>query len=152
MAIDFRLVSEFQTIHRRPFELTDPAVLNPNSVSPVPLVMGEFLILDTAYKMLRDTVNPAIVPSFAFFAEQGRYETQAIQKGPFLFMGSYEADTKIMDASSLVVGSELQVNDVTVATITRRGLNLQTSGFIIGHVTRLPANNGGFLRFTRTTG
>jgi len=153
MAVNFKLVSEFQTINRRPFELADPAVLDPTSVSPVPLVEGEFLQLDTAYKMARGA-GDALVPSYAFFAEQGRYETQAIQKGPFLYMGEYEADTLIMDATGVTLGMMLIVADVTIATLARRGLArwpaVPVGGeYAIGHVTRLPANNGGYLRFIR---
>lgn len=153
MTTNMKLVSEFQTINRRSFEFADPQVLNPNSVSPVPLVDGEFMELTaTDYKMIRGAADPAVGPSYAFWAEQGRYETQAIQRGPFLYGGFYEADTLIMDATGLVVGDGLEVGDVTVATLARRGLQEFTSGFIIGHVTRLPANNNGFLRFVRTNG
>jgi hypothetical protein len=143
----FNLKSEFQTIHRRSFELAVPALLNPNNANP--LIEGEFLQLDTAYKMARGT-GVSAVPSFAYFAEQGRYETQAIGKGPFLYLGAYEADTKVMDATGLSVGDPLTVGDVTVATLTRRGLlAVATPGtdFVVGYVTRLPAANNNFLRF-----
>lgn len=150
MAVNFRLISEFQTIHRRPFELADPAVLDPTSVSPVPLVEGEFLQLSAAYKMERGGVSPSVVPSYAYFAEQGRYETQAIQKGPFLYMGNYEADTLIMDATGLSLGSLVEVRNVTVSSLVRKGLMIASTGYVVGHVTRLPANNGGYLRFIRT--
>ena len=146
--INFKLVSEFQTIQRRPFELYDSTILNP--VSTNPLIDGEFLELDaTTYKMKRGTVNPAIVPSFCYFAEQGRYEVQAIKKGPFLYLGWYEADTMVMDATTVVVGSPLEVNDVTYGTLTRRGLKLATTGKVVGYCTRRPSENGGFLRFIR---
>jgi hypothetical protein len=151
MTVNFRLISEFQTIHRRPFELADPLVLDPTSVTPVPLVEGEFLQLDAAYKMERDATTPAVVPSYAFFAEQGRYETQAIQKGPFLYMGDYEADTLIFDGTGITtVGQLVEVRTITVASLSRRGLMVASSGYVIGHVTRLPANNNGYLRFIRT--
>lgn len=145
---NFKLVSEFQTIHRRPFELVDPTILNPTAT--LPLLDGEFLELDqTTYKMLRGSANPSAVPTFAYFAERGRYEVQAIQKGPFLYLGPYEADTLIMDATSLQVGSKLEVGNVTFGGGTRRGLKLATSGVVVGYVTRLPANNKNFLRFIR---
>jgi len=154
MAINFKLVSEFQTIHRRPFELAAPAILNPNDVRP--LVEGEFLQLDTAYKMARggnnagNLTDEATVPSYAYFAERGRYDTQAIQKGPFLYLGGYEADTLIMDSTSMVVGSAVSVFDLDIGGVIRRGLGLLSAGYEIGRVTRLPANNGGFLRFVRS--
>jgi len=143
---NFKLVSEFQTIQRRPFELNDPTILNPTAGNP--LLDGEFLELNSSYKMLRGTVNPAAVPSFAYFAERGRYEVQAIQKGPFLFLGPYEADTLIFDGTGITtVGQKLEVNDVTIGALTRRGLKIFTSGVVVGYVTRLPANNKNFLRF-----
>jgi hypothetical protein len=145
---NFKLVSEFQTIQRRPFELDDPTILNPTVTNP--LLDGEFCELTaTTYKMARGSANPATAMSFAYFAERGRYEVQAIQKGPFLFLGPYEADTLIMDSGSLVVGSKLEVGNVTMGTVTKRGLKLATTGLVVGYVTRLPANNKNFLRFIR---
>lgn len=143
---NFKLVSEFQTIHRRPFELDDPTVLDPTSINP--LLDGEYLELTTTtYKMKRGSVNPAVVPSFCYFAERGRYEVQAIQKGPFLYLGAYEADTLIFDGTTLVVGSKLEVGNVTIGSVVKRGLKLATTGLVVGYVTKLPANNKNFLRF-----
>lgn len=148
MGPNFKLVSEFQTIHRRPFELAVPALLNPNNANP--LLDGEFLELNASYQMARGTVNPAVVPSFAYAAERGRYETQAIGKGPFLYLGAYEADTLIMNATGITLGEQLEVADVTIATLTRRGLVQFTAGKVIGYATRLPAANNNFLRFICT--
>lgn len=143
---NFKLVSEFQTIHRRPFELVTPALLDPTNANP--LLDGEYLELDqTTYKMQRGSATPSVVPTFCYFAERGRYEVQAIQKGPFLFLGAYEADTLIMDATGLTVGAKLEVGNVTIGTVTKRGLKLATTGLVVGYVTRLPANNKNFLRF-----
>ena len=148
LAIHFKLVSEFQTIHRRPFELVDPTILNPTVTNP--LIDGEWLELDTAvYQMKRGSANPAIVPSFAYFAEQGRYEVQAIKKGPVLYMGWFEADTTVMLSTGIVVGSPLEVADVDIGGVNKRGLVLRTTGFIVGYATRLPSANGGYLRFIR---
>jgi hypothetical protein len=145
--VNFKLVSEFQVIQRRPFELNDVTVLNPNSINPI--LDGEFLQLNTGYKMVRGAVNPSVIPSYCYFAERGRYETQAIGKGPFLYMGWYEADTKIMDAAGLGIGSNLEVADVSIGGANKRALKLATTGYVIGVVTRLPADNGGWLRFIR---
>ena len=98
--MNFTLVSEFQVIQRRDFELADTAILNPNDANP--LLDGEWLELDTSYKMARGTVNPAVVPSFPVFAERGRYETQAIGKTTFLYLGAFEADTLIFDGTGIV--------------------------------------------------
>jgi hypothetical protein len=151
----FDLKSEFQTIHRRSFELATPAILNPNNANP--LILGEFLQLDANYKMARGSTD-GLVPAFCYFAEQGRYETQAIGKGPFLYGGFYEADTKVMDATLeatiTAVGQKLMVNDVTISALTRRGLSALPAvpagtEYVVGYVTRLPANNNGYLRFIR---
>jgi hypothetical protein len=43
------------------------------------------------------------------------------------------------------------VADVTIATLTRRGLKLHAGAVpVVGYVTRLPAENGNRLRFIRT--
>lgn len=148
MAVNFKLISPFQNIDRRFFNLVDPTILDPTD--PDALVEGEFLELN-GYKMQRGTADPSLVPTWAYFAEKGRYEVQSIQRGPFLYLGSYEADTLIMDSTALAVGDKLMVGDVTIGTITRRGL-LKAAGVgavVVGHVTRLPANNKGYLRFVR---
>jgi hypothetical protein len=147
MAIHFKLVSEFQTIHRRPFELADSTILNP--VSTNPLIDGEWLELTSGYKMARGSVNPAVVPSYAYFAEQGRYEVQAIKKGPVLYLGWFEADTTVMLSTGIVMGSALEVANVDIGGVNKRGLVLRTTGFPVGYATRLPADNGGYLRFVR---
>lgn len=151
MPVSFKLVSEFQTLHRRSFELADPTILRP-ATSANPLVMGEFLDLTTAYKMQRGTGTLA-VPSFAYYAEEGRYEVQTISKGPFLYMGVYEADTMVFDGTAITaVGQPLFVGDVTYGSLTRKGLvgvATPTTEHAIGFVTRLPANNNNWLRFIR---
>lgn len=150
MQINFKLVSEFQTLHRRSFGLTDPDILKPIPGGvKVSLVDGEFLELDSSYQMIRGAATPALVPSFAWAAEQGRYETQALGKGPVLYLGMYEADTLIMDSTGITLGEALEVTTVTVGGIARRGLAQYTSGYKIGYATRLPANNNGWLRFIR---
>jgi hypothetical protein len=146
MAQDFKLVSDFVDIARRSMELEDTTILDPTSANP--LIMGEWLEMSsTIYGVKRGTVNPSTVPSWAVFAEQGRFETQVLGKVPILFMKPFEADTKIMLATGLAVGDALEVADVTIGSLTRRGLVKFTTGFKVGRVTRLPADNGGYLRF-----
>jgi len=151
MAVTFKLVSEFQTIARRSFGLDDPSILRP-ATSANPLIMGEWLDLTTAYKMQRG-VGSLSVPAFPYFAEEGRYEVQAIDKGPFLYMGSFEADTMVFDGALITtVGQRIFVGDVTVSSLTRKGLigiAAPTTEVSPAFVTRLPANNGGWLRFIR---
>lgn len=152
--LNFRLITEFQTIHRRSLELADSAILSPNDVRP--LVEGEWLEFDANYNMARGGDNTAVVgtpddestvPTFPYFAEQGRYETQALGKGPFLMGGFYEAETKIFDAAGLALNDALSVYDVSVGGIIRRGLAKTTAGLVVGYVSRLPSANNGWLRF-----
>lgn len=138
------LVSEVLPVQRRDFYVLTPAQLNPNNANP--LLDGEWLQLDaTEYKLARGAdgagAHPAIVPSWQLFAEKGRYDTQSIGKVPVLFMGGYEAETKVADLTSLVPGSALEVADVTFQSLTRRGLVLAGTGagehLIFGYVTRV---------------
>jgi hypothetical protein len=151
----FKLTSEFISVLTRPFPAALPADLDPVGVRP--LVMGEFLQLDSAYKMERGgdnngaSLDPAAVPSYAVFSEQGDYAVQATGKVSVLYMHSYEADTMIFDPTGLTLGEKLEVVDWEDAGgVVRRGLGQYVAGHVVGHVTRLPANNNGWLRFMRT--
>ena len=149
MSINFKLVSEFTTIQRRSKEPTDPTILKPTSVNP--LLDGEWLKLHaTLDKVQRGSGDAgADEPSWAWFAEQGRYEVQAIQRGPLLWLGEYEVDTKIVDGTGITTnGQPLMVSDVTIGGLVKRGLKLRTgTNHIVGRVTKLPGINGNFLRF-----
>lgn len=152
MALDFELVSEFTPIGRRSFPVATvdgggTPITNPNSLNP--LILGEFLELNGSYQMIRGSASPALVPSYAVFGERGRTDVQSLSKAPTLYLGPYEAQTKVMDATGLAVGDALEVTDVTFGSLTRRGLKKVTTGYAIGRVTRLPAANNGYLRFIR---
>lgn len=144
--ITFKLVSDYESIKRRAFELADPEILK--ATNAIPVAGGEFFELDTSYKMARGTVNPALVPSYCFFGEgPGRTDMQTLGKGTFLYLNEYEADTLIFTGTGLTLGEALEVANVTIGGIVRRGLVQYTSGHIVGYVTRLPANNNQWLRF-----
>ena len=153
--LDFNLVSEFTPIQRRSFEVATVdgagvSIINPNSANP--LLMGEWLELNASSQLIRGAGNGATGPSFVCLGERGRTDMQALGKAPVGFMGDYEAETLIMDASGLSVGSALMVNDVTFGSLTRRGLILQAGGGLtVARVTRLPANNNGYLRFQKVS-
>lgn len=140
------LISEVMSVIRRDFYLTDPTLLNPNNANPV--IDGEWLELDSAYKVLRGTGNSAL-NAWQLFAERGRYDTQAIGKSTLLFIGGYEAETTVVDATGLVVGNQLVVADVTVSALTRRGLKKLPAAAgtygVVARVTRLPG--GGKVRY-----
>lgn len=132
------LVSEVLPLQRRDFYVADPTLLNPNNTNP--LLDGEWLEIDTNYKLARGTGTQA-GPAWQLFAERGRYDTQSIGKVPVLFMGGYEAETKIVTLTSIIVGSALEVADVSIGGQNRRGLVLAGTGsgehLLFGYCTRV---------------
>lgn len=135
----FNLVSEVLPIQRRDFYLAVPALLNPNNANP--LLDGEWLELDSSYKLARGSGESAVT-SWPVFAERGRYDTQSIGKTPVLFQGGFEAETKIVDLTGLSVGNSLVIQMVTVGGVAnKRGLAKLGVGagehLLFGSVTRV---------------
>lgn len=154
---NFVLKTPFADLTVRSFGMVDPTILKPESANP--MVMGEFLELDTsAYKLKRGTGDGTNRAVYAMFTEQGRYDVQAVEKATSLFIGHYEADTKVFDGTNITAaGQPLMVGDVTIGGLTKRGLKALPgtptgNEHIVGYVTRLPANNSGKLRFVRNDG
>ncbi len=135
------LITEVLPLNRRDMYMADPTLLNPNNANP--LIDGEWVEIDTNYKLVRGTGNSAS-PAFQVFTERGRYDTQAIGKADILFIGGYEAETTVCDLTGLAVGNQLVVADVTVSGLTKRGLKKlpAASGTynVVGRVTRLPGS------------
>lgn len=162
--INFEPVTDVLPLHRRDFPLADPTLADPLNTT-TGLVDGEWMILNSSYQLVRaasiaSAGNAATVRSFPLWAERGRYDVQAIasRKMPVIFLGQYEFDTRIFDAQAVVNGglaisSVLQPLKVASITIGGRnycglvGTQYSSSDPIVGYVTRLPANNGGKLRF-----
>jgi len=167
--INFEPVSDILPVQRRDFALADPTLADPTNA--VALFDGEWMTLNSSYQALRAATigtpgNLATLRSFPVFAERGRYDVQAMaqRKTPLLFLGDYEFDTRVYDAT-VALGSGAAITAVMqplkVATITigarnyvglvGHGGSADTSP-VAGFVTRLPANNGNKLRFIRGTG
>lgn len=162
--VNFEPVSDILPIQRRDFPLADPTLAQP--LNAVALVDGEWMTLDSSYKLVRASNisspgDAAGALSFPLFAERGRYDTQGIAgtKMPILWRGEYEFDTRIFD-STAVAGSGAAITRVMqplkVATITVGSRNYTglvghggsgDSSPVRGYVSRLPAANGGKLRF-----
>lgn len=157
--VNFQLVTELSTLVRRDFPLTDPTIVSPNGVRP--LIDGEFLELDSAYKALRTgdndstSIDEGVSPSYAVHTERGRYDTQALRKPTLLFLHGYEAKTKVYKSAGLSLGSMLTVQDILIAgsTVVRRGLGVKTGSgkWIVGYVTKL-TDGTGYMRFVRIPG
>lgn len=148
---DFKFISEYINTHRRSFEPANLELLDPLNANP--LVMGEWLELTTNGKKVQrgaSGATPASVPSWPLIVEAGRSDTQSAKKVALAYLGPVEVDTKIMDATGLTVGAAVGVADVTVGALTKRGLKAVGAGLAVGYVTRLPADNNGYLRVIRT--
>lgn len=162
--VNFEPTSDIMTVHRRDFPLADPTLAQPTNA--VALVDGEWMTLNTSGQMIRASNiavggNAATVRSFPLFAERGRYDVQAVAgtKAPLLFLGQYECDTRIFDATAVVGGGAAittAFQPLKVATVTFSGRNFTglvghggaaDTNPVVGYVVRLPANNGGKLRF-----
>lgn len=167
--VNFEPVSDVLPVQRRDFPLADKTLADP--LNSVALVDGEWMTLNTDYKIVRAATittlatagagGRASVRSFPLFAERGRYDVRAMSevKMPLLWQGHYEFDTRVFDASA-AAGSGAAITTVmqalkvgTIAIGTRNYCGLIGHGGsadndpVVGYVTRLPANNGGKLRF-----
>lgn len=150
MAVNFELITELNALIRRDFVVA--SIVNVKATDVNPLIDGEFMVMNTSYQLVRALTAGM---GWAVFMEKGRYDVQALRKTDILFGGSYEADTTVFTAAGITtIGQGLQI-DAAVAAPTgesgiKTGLKIYASGVNIGYVTRLPANNGGKLRFFQT--
>ena len=162
--INFEPVSDILPIWRRDLPLADPAIAEP--LNAVALVDGEWMTLNSSYQLLR-AANVAVpgtlatLKSFPAWNKRGRYDRLAMaeRKTTVLFRGEYEFDTRIFDAAvALGAGAAITfvMQPIKVATITFSGRNFvglvghggaADANPVVGYVTRLPASNGGKLRF-----
>jgi len=147
----FRLLTPVAMVERKDFVVSSRKLLEFDSITPVPLLMGEWCTLDSVYKLDR-AGNPGVPPGpWCLFAELGRSDTQGIAEGkaPVLFQNSYWAETKIF-AGHPVLGAPLEVANVSYpAGVTRSGLQTHGVGTnpVIGYVTKVDTDNGGWLQF-----
>ena len=157
-------VSDVLPLCRRDFSHSDPTLADPTN--PVCAVDGEWFTINSSYQLIRPSAiatpgNAATVRSFVLWAERGRYDVQASsgRKAPLIWLGESEWDTRIFDAAATVgsgapITTVLQgVKQATVTIGSRNYSGLVGHGGssdaapVLGYVTRLPANNGGQLRF-----
>lgn len=160
--VNFEPVSDILATQRRDFGLADKTLADP--LNAVALVDGEWMVIDSAYKLVRATVigtpaNEAVQHSYPLWAERGRYDVRAMSgtKMPIIFLGGFEVDTRIYDATAVVgsgaaittVGQPLKVATITIGSRNYTGLvgAGASDTVLVGRVTRLPASNGGKLRF-----
>lgn len=155
--VNFEPVSNVMHIQTRDFPLVDPDLANPYNA--LALVDGEWMSIDSSYKMVRaadasSAGNAAAAQSYPLWAERGRYDVQAQgeRKASLLWLGSWEFDTRIFVATSMTLGGLVAVESFTLGTRVYVGLVSNGtfaavgSGITVAYITRLPANNGGKLR------
>lgn len=147
MQVNFTLVTDLQPLLRRDFPLNDKELANPNGTNP--LLDGEFMNLNSSYKLIRGADGTM---GFAVFAEKGRFDVQALGKTTVLFGQTYEADTRIFTSAGITLLGKLQISASVTGPDgkTKSGLANYSSGEVIGYVTRHPNDNGGKLRFIQT--
>lgn len=162
--INFEPVSDMLKVDRRDFPLADPTLADPRGANP--LVDGEWMIINDSYKAAvaadrGSAGNVATLHSYLLFAETGRYDVQANagKKVPLLWMGDYEGDTRIFDAAVALSGGAaitfsgqgLKVASITLSGLVKIGLvghgGSADTEPVVARVSRLPASNGGKLRF-----
>jgi len=162
--VNLEPITDILPVCRRDVALADKTLADPTNA--VCLVDGEWVTFDSNGKLVRATAivttgDPALVRSFPLWAERGRYDVRAMAdvKMPFWLMGPYEADTRIFDASAtahsgLAITTVMQPLKVATIVIGARKFTglVGSAGAadtdpIVGYVTRLPAVNGGKLRF-----
>ena len=164
--VNFEPFSDILATQRRDFSLADKTLSDPDNA--VRLTDGEWMRIDDSYKLVRASVigslgDPALQSAYVLFAEVGRADVRSMAevKMPIVFMGDYEADTRIFD-SSVAIGSGALITfagqPLKVATIAIGGRNFSglvghggsaDANPIVARVTRLPGSNGGKLRITR---
>jgi hypothetical protein len=139
-------------LSRKPLEVADVQLLNPNSVSPVPLIDGELVFVDSTYKWARAT--DATKPSFFTIEDRGDYGVQASRKlSAIMGGGAFECDTIVYDTGLTTLGAGVgqgTVNNTLSGSVNRSGLVAVSTNVLIGYITRLPANNNGLLRIIQT--
>lgn len=137
---------------RKPLEVANLGLLNPTGTSPVPLIDGEIVQMDASYKWARGT--DATKPGFFCIEDRGDYGVQASRKLSAILGPTFEADTVVFDDVGIVtLGMALMagaVNNALSGSVARWGLIPAGVGITLGYVTRLPASNGGRLRFIQT--
>lgn len=140
--------SDITQLHRKVRPVASNGLVAPGGTSPVPLIDGEFVTLNSDFKFTRPADGTVL--SWAWMEDRGDYAIQGYKRGAALFLGNYEASTLVYDTDTYTLGQALEVGLHTEARfggVARSALGAQSTGITIARVIRLPAANGGKLRF-----
>ena len=165
---NFKPVTDVIPTIRRDFPLFDPSLADPMNAHS--LLDGEWMTLDAGTGKLIRSADVASVGnsagnsfSWPLWAENGRYDIQAMsdRKCPIIWLNQWEFETRIYDAAATIgAGAAISTRfqAVKVASISLGGVyGVRTLSGLVGvgpgdtdqivaRVTRLPAENSGWLR------
>jgi|GEM_PF-1544261 len=165
---NFRPVRDILPLERLSAPVADPTLTDPSNAAA--LIDGEWMTLDANYKLVRacdvaTAGNEASLPSFPLWTESGRFDVQATAERlvTVIWMGAWEFETLIFDAAADIglgdpITTRLQLVKVASITISGKiysglvGATSSDTNPTVGRVTRLPADNGGWLRIRGGSG
>jgi hypothetical protein len=130
---------------RTSMEVGQLGLINPVSVSPLPLVDGE-LVQIVGGKLVRAT--DAAQPSFFWIEDRGDAGIQATRKGAIICGGGgFWVNTPLFHASLTTEGAPVKLGAVTIEGASRAGLVAHGgTGLLLGYVMKPAALNGGRLQ------
>lgn len=159
--VNFEVISDYNKVERRDFPLNDPTLCDPSLATA--LVDGEYLSLNDSRKLVRSadisqaagTVAgaPGSYRTMAWLAAKGRTDVMAnaANKGPVVFLGAFEAQTRVFDAAYgtgiTAVNQPLKVAVIADASGNKYSGLIRHTGPadndpVEGYVTRLPGADG----------
>lgn len=160
---NFRLISSIKEVWLRAMKVDDDTLVNPQNTDA--LLDGEILTIKAGYQVGRPVAgdfaagppvgqflnSPVALPIFHL---KGATDVQAAKNPTVIWHGHFEADTLIFNASPVTAyapGTPVTVvladlGDGVTRSVLDNQLDFATQA-IVGTVTRLPADNNGYLRF-----
>jgi hypothetical protein len=148
-------ITPVNDVFRRDVEVLVEDLVDPND--PTALQQGEWVIYDATTPNKVTRVTGAVATdrgAMQVFSQKGDLAAQALKKVAVLQLHEYEADTTIFEDNlpGALIGAPLTVDLVTVDGVANvSALRVAGGGdLVFGHITRLPADNGGKLRFQKS--
>lgn len=150
----FKLLTPLSEVRTKDLAPASDALIDPDESQA--LMLGEWVILDsTGEAIQRDasgtgTDAESTVKNFVMYAEKGRYDVQYNNMAPVIYLGDFEAETRLClttygAGSTLVVGDELVVGDGDPLSegFSRRVLKKkeESTARVVGVVTKVIGTN-----------
>lgn len=156
--VNFEPVRNILHVQTAAFALANASLARPDVTNAV--VDGEWMALDASDRLIRAADisqvagTAATAPSYPLWSEKGRTDAQAMAepRKSVLYLGPWEYNTRIFNATSMVLNGLVSVAVVELGGVRYSGLVANGTfasagtGITVGIVTKLPASNGGRLR------